>query len=57
MLWCHLYREGGIAELADHRRGRNSAKLSREQVADLSNKLRLYTPRSLLGPDAATTDG
>jgi transposase len=36
---------------------RNSAKLSREQVADLSNKLRLYTPRSLLGPDAATTDG
>ena len=57
LLWCRLYREGGIAALADHRAGGNSAKLSREQVADLSTKLRLYTPRSLLGPDAATTDG
>lgn len=57
MLWCHLYREGGMAALADHRAGGNSAKLSPEHVADLSNKLRLYTPRSLFGPDAATTDG
>jgi transposase len=57
MLWCRLYREGGIAALADHRAGGNSAKLTREQVADLSGKLRLYTPRSLFGPDAATSDG
>lgn len=57
MLWCRLYRQGGIAALADHRAGGNSAKLSREQVAELSTKLGLYTPRSLFGPDAATTDG
>ena len=57
MLWCRLYRAGGTAALSDHRAGGNSAKLSREQVADLSGKLRLYTPRSLFGPDAATSDG
>jgi transposase len=57
MLWCRLYRAGGIATLADHRAGGNSAKLTRDQVADLSNKLRLYMPRSLFGPDAATADG
>jgi len=57
MLWCQRYRHGGIAALQDHRVGGNSAKLSPDQVADLSSKLRLYTPRSLLGPDTATTDG
>jgi transposase len=57
MLWCRLYRTGGIAALADHRLGGNSAKLTREQLADLSRKLRLYTPRSLFGPEAATSDG
>lgn len=57
MLWCRLYRTGGIVALSDHRAGGNSAKLSREQVADLSRKLRLYTPRSLFGSDAATKDG
>lgn len=57
MLWCRTYRQGGIAALADHRAGGNSAKLTPDQVADLRGKLRLYTPRSLFGPDAATTDG
>jgi transposase len=57
MEWCAAYRAGGIAALADQRRGGNSAKLTREQVADLSSKLRLYTPRSLFGPHAATNAG
>lgn len=57
MEWCAAYRAGGIEALADHRRGGNSAKLTQEQVADLSGKLRLYTPRSLFGPQAASTDG
>jgi transposase len=57
MLWCRLYREGGIGALADHRAGGNSAKLTHEQVAALSSKLRQYTPRSLFGPQAATIDG
>jgi transposase len=57
MEWCRAYRDGGVGALTDHRRGGNSAKLTAEQVADLSNKLRLYTPRSLFGPQAASEDG
>jgi len=57
MLWCRLYREGGIAALQDHRVGGNSAKLTPKQLTGLSAKLRLYTPRSLFGADTATTDG
>ena len=57
MAWCQTYRTGGIAALDDQRVGGNSAKLKRDQVADLSSKLRLYTPRSLFGPEAATPDG
>jgi transposase len=57
MLWCRTYRTGGIAALDDHRVGGNSAKLTRDQVADLSRKLRHSTPRSLFGPEAATPDG
>lgn len=57
MEWCRAYRDSGIAALADQRVGGNSAKLTRAQVADLSAKLRQYTPRSLFGPQAATSDG
>jgi transposase len=57
MEWCRAYRDGGIVALDDDRVGGNSAKLTQEQVADLSGKLRLYTPRSLFGPTAATADG
>ncbi len=57
MDWCRAYRNGGIAALDDHRRGGNNAQLTREQVQDLSNKLRLYTPRSLFGPQAASEAG
>jgi transposase len=51
------YRTGGIAALDDQRRGGNSAKLTHQQIADLSRKLRQYTPRSLFGPQAVTPDG
>ncbi len=57
MEWCRAYLEHGAAGLDDHRVGGNSAKLTREQIADLGHKLHLYTPRSLFGPDAATADG
>jgi transposase len=57
MVWCQTYRDGGIAALDDQRAGGNSTKLSREQIADLSSKLRLYTPRSLFSSDTATPDG
>jgi transposase len=57
LLWCRAYTTGGIAALADHRTGGNSAKLSRDQLADLNAKLRQYTPRSLFGSQSATSDG
>jgi transposase len=57
MLWCRTYRTGGIAALDDQRVGGNSAKLTRDQVADLSRKLRQYPPQSLCGPEAAPSDG
>jgi transposase len=57
MEWCRAYRDGGLSALIDHRLGGTSAKLTHEQVADLSNKLRLYTPRSLFGPQAASEEG
>jgi transposase len=57
MVWCQTYRSGSIAALDDQRAGGNSAKLTSQQIADLSSKLRLYTPRSLFGPDTATPDG
>jgi transposase len=42
----------------DHRAGGNNHKLTPAQVADLSNKLRQYTPQSLFGPEAtAVGDG
>ncbi len=57
MEWCRAYLEHGLAGLDDHRTGGNSAKLTREQIADRSGKLHLYTPRSLCGPDATTSAG
>lgn len=57
MLWCRTYRTGGIAALDDQRVGGNSAKLTRDQVSNLSRKLRQYAPRSLFGPTTGTADG
>lgn len=57
MDWCRAYRQGGLAALDDHRLGGNSAKLTPDQIVELSSKLRLYTPRSLFGPDCSSADG
>jgi transposase len=51
---CAAYAQDGIAALHDHRAGGNCRKLTRDQVADLTDKLHQYTPRSLFGPEAAT---
>lgn len=57
MSWCRTYRDGGIAALDDKRVGGNSRKLTPEQIAEIARSLRLYTPRSRFGPDAATSEG
>ncbi len=57
MEWCRAYLERGVAGLADQRVGGHRAKLTPEQLADLTIKLHPYTPRSLLGPATATAAG
>jgi transposase len=57
MNWCRKYREQGIASLADHRKGGNRARLKPEQIEEVSERLRAYTPRDLFGPDTTTASG
>jgi len=57
MEWCQAYREDHSQGLIDHRRGGNSAKLSKLQIEELQQKLHQYTPRELFGMKASTTDG
>ena len=57
MDWCRLYRAGGIKALVDHRSGGNRAKLTREQITDLTERLNSYCPRDILGWKSATSSG
>jgi transposase len=57
MVWCRVYRDGGVEALVDKRVGGNRAKLTPAEIEDLSRWLRLYTPGDLFGPTAATVDG
>ena len=57
MVWCRTYRQGGLSALEDKRVGGNSRKLTAAQVDQISQTLRLYTPRSRFGPQTATQDG
>ena len=57
MEWCAAYREGGIAVLADHRRGGNSAKLSASELERLANQLHQYKPNQLFATGEYTGNG
>ena len=57
MEWCRQYRRAGSASLVDKRAGGNRAKLGQTELADLRIRLQAYTPASLFGPTAATSDG
>ena len=57
MEWCRKYREQGLKGLADHRGGRQRAKLTLAQIDELSHRLRQYTPYELFGPEAHTGGG
>jgi transposase len=46
--WCQTYRTTGLAGLKSHWRGENALKLSREQRADLKERLRLYRPDQVI---------
>lgn len=57
MEWCRKYRQQGVAGLRDHRGGAHRAKLSAEQEEELSQKLEMYTPRDVFGPQTHTASG
>jgi transposase len=55
--WCAKYRANGLGRLIDHRGGAHRAKLTAEQVEEVADKLRTYTPYQLFGPEAYTASG
>lgn len=55
--WVHAYRTAGLASLADHRLGGNSAKLTPDQRREVEVRLQQYTPRQLLGSQAHSPSG
>ncbi len=55
--WVRAYRTSGLAALADHRGGGNSAKLTADQRQAVEAHLQQFTPRQLLGTHAATASG
>ena len=57
MEWCQKYREDGVEGLQDHRGGARRSKLTPEQIVELEDKLEMYTPHDLLGPETYTSSG
>ncbi len=57
MEWYRTYRRDGINGLIDKRAGGNRAQLTTEEISELGERLRAYTPANLFGPQAATADG
>ena len=55
--WCRAYRFRGLSGLEDQRRGGNNARLTDGQIADLTRRLQIYSPRSIFGQKASTSDG
>ncbi len=57
MEWCAKYQESGVEGLQDHRTGQNAARLTKTQKDELREKLLMYTPYNVLGPEAQTLSG
>ena len=47
MEWCKCYREMGLQGLIDKRAGGNRAKLTKEDMLEISERLHQLTPRDL----------
>ncbi len=54
--WCAKYQQAGLEGLRDHRGGRQAARLTVEQIAQVREKLRQYRPYDILG-SAAISQG
>jgi len=57
MDWCRIYRTEGVARLVDKRKGGNRDRFTEQQIAELTTRLRTYTPADLFDKTAATADG
>ncbi len=57
LVWCHLYRQDGLARLRDQRLGGNAAQLTTAQLATLRERLEEYTPHHLFGAETGTPTG
>lgn len=55
--WCQAFRSNGLAGLSPHWTGGHNAKLSDDQLADLSRKLVEVTQRMLFGEGASHNNG
>ena len=55
--WWRNYREKGVSGLEDKRVGGNAAKLNFVQIEELKERLDMYSPYQLFGPEAAVGDG
>ena len=56
--WATWYRQGGWAELQSKYEGnQNAAKLSRDQKADLREKVHQHRPNEVLSPDVRVSQG
>ena len=47
MEWYRTYRRDGVTGLIDKRAGGNRARLSNEEIRELSERLRTYSPANL----------
>jgi transposase len=55
--WVRTYRTVGLAGLADHRRGGNSAKLTPDQRQEMEVRLHQFTPYQILGSARHSSSG
>jgi len=55
--WAQKYRQSGLDGLQSHWQGENALKLSREQRADLRQRLQQYHPDQVIAPDIRISRG
>jgi len=55
--WTQKYRQAGLAGLKSHWQGENALKLSREQRADLKQRVHEYRPDQVIAPEVRISHG
>jgi len=55
--WAQRYMQAGLEGLKSHWQGKNALKLSRQQRADLKQRLQQYRPDQVIAPDVRLSHG